>query len=72
MQLKRKNIGALSPVSIDISSLMFIIGKNDSRKSTVGKVLYALTRVLHNDKMAFRDVKRYCIRRKFRGSENLR
>lgn len=46
MQLKINKIGKIQEATIDINGLTVIAGKNDTGKSTVGKVLYALLKTL--------------------------
>ena len=44
MKLKLNNIGIIKQAEIELNGLSVIAGKNDSGKSTVGKVLYALVK----------------------------
>lgn len=46
MRLKLNNIGIIKEADITLNGLSVIAGENDSGKSTVGKVLYSLVRVL--------------------------
>lgn len=46
MRLKLQNIGIVSNANIAFSGLTVIAGENDSGKSTVGKVLYALIKTI--------------------------
>ena len=42
MQINIKNIGVVEDSSVDIGGLTVITGKNNSGKTTVGKILYAI------------------------------
>jgi len=46
MKLKLKNIGIIKEAEIKINGLTVIAGKNDSGKSTVGKVLFMLIKTI--------------------------
>ena len=46
MNLKLENIGIVQSADINIDGLTVIAGENDSGKSTVGKVLYALIKTI--------------------------
>ena len=46
MRLKLKNIGIIKEADITLDGLTVIAGENDSGKSTIGKVLYSLVRIL--------------------------
>jgi len=50
MNLKLKNIGIIKKADINIDGLTVIAGENDSGKSTVGKVLYAIMKSISKDK----------------------
>ncbi len=50
MNLKLKNIGIIKKANINIDGLTVIAGENDSGKSTVGKVLYAIMKSISKDK----------------------
>ena len=47
MRLAFKNIGKISEADIEINSISVIAGNNDTGKSTVGKLLYAVSMALH-------------------------
>lgn len=44
MRLKLENIGIIETADVEINGLTLIAGNNDSGKSTIGKVVYALTK----------------------------
>lgn len=46
MNLKLKNIGIIEKADIKLNGLTVIAGKNDSGKSTVGKVLYSCIKTI--------------------------
>ena len=46
MKLKLKNIGIIKKAEIKINGLTVIAGKNDSGKSTVGKILFTLIKTI--------------------------
>lgn len=48
MRLEIKNIGRIEEASIEMNGITVIAGENDTGKSTVGKVLYALFSSLYN------------------------
>ncbi len=51
MKLKLKNIGIIKEAEIKIDGLTVIAGKNDSGKSTVGKILFTLIKTISQSKM---------------------
>ncbi|MEA3352969.1 MAG: AAA family ATPase [Campylobacterota bacterium] len=51
MQLDLENIGIIKKASVKLDGLTVIAGENDTGKSTVGKVLYALIKSISNDKL---------------------
>lgn len=57
MKLKLQNIGIISACDINIDGITVITGQNDSGKSTIGKVLYAIIRALNNDDKYFNESK---------------
>lgn len=71
MRLKLQNIGIIEDATIDINGITLIAGQNDSGKSTVGKVLYALTRGINIDENRFNYSKVEFINSKFRVIRNL-
>ena len=44
MRLRLENIGIIETADVEINGLTLIAGNNDSGKSTIGKVVYALTK----------------------------
>lgn len=71
MRLKLQNIGIIEDATIDIDGITLIAGQNDTGKSTVGKVLYALTRGINIDENRFNYSKVEFINNKFRAIRNL-
>ncbi|MCD8416521.1 AAA family ATPase [Tenacibaculum finnmarkense genomovar finnmarkense] len=57
MRLRVQNIGIIDTADINIDGITVITGKNDSGKSTVGKVLYSIIRALNNDDSSFNEEK---------------
>ena len=53
MKLKLQNIGIIEEADITIDGITLIAGQNDSGKSTVGKVLYALIRGINREEEIF-------------------
>ena len=53
MNIRLKNIGIIQDSTIDINGLTVITGKNNSGKTTVGKVLYSLIDSVSNIKYKF-------------------
>ncbi|TRX39674.1 AAA family ATPase [Flavobacterium restrictum] len=53
MRLKLQNIGIIEEADINVDGITLIAGQNDSGKSTVGKVLYALVRGVNIDEESF-------------------
>lgn len=51
MKLKLNNIGIIKEAEIKIDGLTVIAGKNDSGKSTVGKVLFTLIKTISQSKI---------------------
>ena len=51
MKIKLQNIGIIEEADINIDGITLIAGQNDSGKSTVGKVLYALIRGVNGDEL---------------------
>jgi predicted ATPase len=63
MQIKLENVGIIKNSLIDIKGLTVITGKNNSGKTTVGKVIYSLIDAVCNlDKKAERDKRDYIIK----------
>ena len=50
MQITLRNINKIREGTINLDGLTVIAGVNDSGKSTVGKMLFALTKAIHNAK----------------------
>jgi predicted ATPase len=46
MKLTIKNIGVIKEADIELSGLTVIAGENDSGKSTVGKLMFSITKGL--------------------------
>jgi predicted ATPase len=57
MKLKLQNIGIIEEADINVDGITLIAGQNDSGKSTVGKVLYALIKGFNQDENLFREEK---------------
>ncbi|MFV8332407.1 AAA family ATPase [Flavobacterium sp. GSP14] len=66
MKLKLQNIGIIEEADINIDGITLIAGQNDSGKSTVGKVLYALIRGINIDEESFNSSKNDFIRQRIR------
>ncbi len=49
MRLRFQNIGIIEEAEIEVNGITLIAGQNDSGKSTVGKILYALVRGMNID-----------------------
>ncbi|MFH6970527.1 AAA family ATPase [Flavobacterium petrolei] len=71
MRLKLQNIGIIEDADININGITLIAGQNDSGKSTVGKVLYALIRGVNIDEDRFNSSKTEFIRNRIRDIRNL-
>ena len=71
MRLKLQNIGILEEADINVDGITLIAGQNDSGKSTVGKVLYALIRGVNIDEDRFNSSKSEFIRNRIRDIRNL-
>ena len=50
MQITLKNINKIKEGTINLNGLTVIAGVNDSGKSTVGKMLFALPKAIYNTK----------------------
>jgi predicted ATPase len=46
MKLTIKNIGVIKEADIELSGLTVIAGENDSGKSTVGKLMFSITKAI--------------------------
>ncbi|MGZ9734283.1 AAA family ATPase [Flavobacterium sp. GNP002] len=57
MKLKLQNIGIIEEANINIDGITLIAGQNDSGKSTVGKVLYAVVKGFNQDINLFHEEK---------------
>ncbi len=55
MRLKLQNIGIIESADINIDGITLIAGQNDSGKSTVGKVLYAVIKGFNQDPNHFQE-----------------
>lgn len=71
MRLKLQNIGIVEEGNINIEGITLIAGQNDSGKSTVGKVLYALIRGVNIHEDSFNSSKDEFIRNRIRDLRNL-
>ncbi|WP_337968609.1 AAA family ATPase [uncultured Flavobacterium sp.] len=71
MKIKLQNIGIIEEADINIEGITLIAGQNDSGKSTIGKVLYALVRGVNIDEQLFNSSKNEYIRNKIRDIRNL-
>ena len=71
MRLKLQNIGIVESADINVDGITLIAGQNDSGKSTVGKVLYALIRGMNIDEDRFNSSKNEFVRNKIRDIRNL-
>lgn len=71
MRLKLQNIGIIEEADINIDGITLIAGQNDSGKSTVGKVLYALIRGVNIDEERFNSSRNEFIRNRIRDIRNL-
>ena len=58
MKLIVNKVGKIKEASLDINGLTVIAGKNDTGKSTIGKVLYSLCRALGMYNYFFDDVEK--------------
>lgn len=66
MRVQLQNIGIIEEADIKVDGITLIAGQNDSGKSTVGKVLYALTRGMNIDEDSFNSSKIDFIRQRIR------
>lgn len=57
MKIKLQNIGIIEEAYINIDGITLIAGQNDSGKSTIGKVLYALIKGFNQDLSLFQEEK---------------
>lgn len=71
MKLKLQNIGIIEEADINIDGITLIAGQNDSGKSTVGKVLYALIRGVNGDEISHNWNKLQFVNRRIRDIDNL-
>ncbi len=55
MRINIDGIGMLKDTSIELNNLTVIAGENDSGKSTVGKVIYAIVKALRNYEERYKD-----------------
>ncbi len=71
MRLRFQNIGIIEEADININGITLIAGQNDSGKSTVGKVLYALIRGMNIDENRFNTSKMEFVRSRIFEIRNL-
>lgn len=71
MKIKLQNIGIIEEADINIEGITLIAGQNDSGKSTVGKVLYALIRGVNGDEISHNANKIRFVYEKTRDIRNL-
>lgn len=71
MRLKLQNIGIIEEADINVDGITLIAGQNDSGKSTVGKVLYALIRGVNGDEISHNRNKMQFVTRRVRDIDNL-
>ncbi|MBM6498761.1 AAA family ATPase [Flavobacterium macrobrachii] len=71
MKIKLQNIGIIEEADINVDGITLIAGQNDSGKSTVGKVLYALIRGVNIDEDRFNSSKSEFVRNKIKAVRNL-
>ncbi len=71
MRIKLQNIGIIEEANINVDGITLIAGQNDSGKSTVGKVLYALIRGVNIEEDRFNASKNEFIRNRIRDIRNL-
>ena len=71
MKIKLQNIGIIEEADINIDGITLIAGQNDSGKSTVGKVLYALIRGVNGDELTHNINKVQFLSGKIRDVRNL-
>lgn len=63
MKLTISNIGAITKASIELADITVIAGENDSGKSTIGKVFFALIQAFSNYPILLQNERREYIRR---------
>jgi predicted ATPase len=71
MKLKLQNIGIIEEADINVDGITLIAGQNDSGKSTVGKVLYALIRGVNGDELSHNWNKMQFVIRRLKDIDNL-
>jgi predicted ATPase len=71
MRLKLQNIGIIEEADINVDGITLIAGQNDSGKSTIGKVLYALIRGVNIDEERFNSSRNEFVRNRIRDIRNL-
>jgi ABC-type oligopeptide transport system ATPase subunit len=71
MRLKLQNIGIIEEADITVDGITLIAGQNDSGKSTIGKVLYALIRGVNGDEISHNWNKMQFVARRVRDIDNL-
>lgn len=63
MRINIKNIGKIKEADVNLNGITLIAGKNDTGKSTVGKVLFSIFNGLHDIKKKMNDEKKEAIER---------
>ena len=61
MRIKLQNIGIIQEADINIDGITLIAGQNDSGKSTVGKILYAIVKGFNQSEINFQEEKNLMI-----------
>ncbi len=67
MRISIKNIGKIKEADVNLNGITLIAGKNDTGKSTVGKVLFSIFNGLHDIKKKMNDEKKEAIERIIEG-----
>ena len=67
MRINIKNIGKIKEADVNLNGITLIAGKNDTGKSTVGKVLFSIFNGLHDIKKKMNDEKKEAIERIIEG-----
>ena len=61
MRIKLQNIGIIQEADINVDGITLIAGQNDSGKSTVGKILYAIVKGFNQNEINFQEEKNITI-----------